>query len=256
MASSDQQTLAICSYNSTGFGLAAQNQIEKLLLCSDILCLQEHFLIDCNDKRYSNTDKLKNLVDSNFDIFIVPATNDTSQISKGRASGGLATIWHKSLTKYVTRKNSQSSRIQATFFNFPNSSTLIINVYFPCDPRSSSSDLTEVIYLLSEIQSIIDQVGPCNVILIGDLNCDFGRNNRFTETVQEYCCNTNIEVFGGSLQTDCIQPVDFTHMSKSGNRTFLSTVDHFVGNKRVIDATSDAGVIHSSLNMSNHSNFY
>ena len=90
--------IAISSYNSTGFGLAAQNQIDKLLLFSDIVCVQEHFLLDSKDKQYSNTDKLKAKFGHTHDMYIVPAVKESSQISRGRGSGGLATIWHKSLT--------------------------------------------------------------------------------------------------------------------------------------------------------------
>ena len=50
MATLVKDNLNICSYNSTGFGIAAQNYIDKLLLFSDILCVQEHFLLDSNDK--------------------------------------------------------------------------------------------------------------------------------------------------------------------------------------------------------------
>ena len=39
-----ENKLFISSYNSTGFGIAAQNYIIKLLLFSDIVCVQEHFL--------------------------------------------------------------------------------------------------------------------------------------------------------------------------------------------------------------------
>ena len=96
----NQNTLAISSYNSTGFGLAAQNQLDKLLLFSDIVCIQEHFLLDSKDKQYSNTDKLKAKFGHNHDMYIVPAVKEYSQISKGCGSGGLATIWKKSLTKF------------------------------------------------------------------------------------------------------------------------------------------------------------
>ena len=100
-----QDNLAICSYNSTGFGLGAQNFIHKLLIFSDILCIQEHFLLDCNDKKYSNTDKMRAKFNDMHDMFIVPAKKDPTQVNRGRGVGGLAIIWKRSLTKYV-EKNS------------------------------------------------------------------------------------------------------------------------------------------------------
>ena len=111
--------LAICSYNSTGFGLAAQNLMDKLLLFTDILCVQEHFLLDCNDKKYSNTDKMRARFNNSHDMFIVPAKEDNSQVSRGRGKGGLAILWKKSLTKYVTKVDCKNARLQAVKFQLP-----------------------------------------------------------------------------------------------------------------------------------------
>ena len=98
-----QNNLCITSYNSTGLGPGVQNFISTLSLFSNILCLQEHFLLDSKSKKYSNTDKLRNLFSDKYDMFIVPASKDNSQVSKGRGSGGLATMWDKGLTKYVAQ---------------------------------------------------------------------------------------------------------------------------------------------------------
>ena len=54
-----KETLCISSYNSTGFGLGAQKFMSTLSLFSDIIGLQEHFLLDNPNKKYSNTNKLK-----------------------------------------------------------------------------------------------------------------------------------------------------------------------------------------------------
>ena len=37
-----------------------------------------------------------------YDMFLVPAYKDVSQVNKGRGKGGLAKCWDKGLTKYVT----------------------------------------------------------------------------------------------------------------------------------------------------------
>ena len=84
--------LCISSYNSTGFGLAAQNHMHTLLLFSDILCVQEHFLIDGRNKKHSNTNKLRNAFGEKNDMYIVPAVKDPSQVSRGRGKGGLVMI--------------------------------------------------------------------------------------------------------------------------------------------------------------------
>ena len=82
----------ITSYNSTGFGLAAQNYIETLLLFSDVLCVQEHFLVDSRDKKHSNTDKLKAMFGDKHDMIIIPAYKDNNSVTPGRCKGGLVSM--------------------------------------------------------------------------------------------------------------------------------------------------------------------
>ena len=74
---------------------------QPFLLFSDVCCVQEHFLLDAKDKKNSNTDKLKTVLGPAYDMHIVPAVKTNTSISRGRESGGLATIWKKALTKYV-----------------------------------------------------------------------------------------------------------------------------------------------------------
>jgi hypothetical protein len=137
-----QKQICVTSYNSTGFGLAAQDYIEELLLFSNILCLQEHFLLDSKDKKYSNTNRLRRKL-KKLDMFIVPAHKENNQVSKERGKGGLATIWDKNITKYVSKIKCENYRLQATKFEFPSGSFLVINTYFPCDPRTINFDDTD-----------------------------------------------------------------------------------------------------------------
>ena len=173
MLSLTANNLCISGYNSTGFGLSAQNYIGTLLSISDICCIQEHFLQNCNDKKTSNTDKLRKQFGGRHDMFIVPAKKNNSQVSRGRAKGGLATIWNKTLTKDVLKVKSDNFRVQATKFSLPSGEILVINAYFPCDPRADNFDDTELISLLADMKSLINQSQCTNVLLAADLNCHF-----------------------------------------------------------------------------------
>ena len=147
--------------------------MKTLALFSDILCIQEHFLLDNQSKTYSNTDKLQRLCNDRYDMFIVPAHKDNFQVSRGRGSGGLATLWNKSLTKYVSKVKCSSYRLQATKFSFPSGSLLILNTYFPCDPRTINFDDEELLALLNEIKQIMmAESCECNLIL-GDIQSLF-----------------------------------------------------------------------------------
>ena len=167
-----QKQICITSYNSTGLGLGPIKFIDTLLLFSSILCLQGHFLEDSGDKKHSNTNKLRKSFPSH-DMFITPAFKADNQVCRGRAKGGLATLWHPSLTKYVSKLKSNHFRILGTKFSIPSGPLLIINTYFACDPRKDDFDDTELLGTLADINNLIISSECLNVLIAGDLNCHF-----------------------------------------------------------------------------------
>ena len=84
--------LCLTSYNSWGMGIDKQNFISLLSLFSDILCIQEHFLLDSGDRKHSNTYKLKKYFGENHDMYIVPAFKEDTVVKPGWDKGGLATF--------------------------------------------------------------------------------------------------------------------------------------------------------------------
>ena len=219
--------------------------------------MQEHFLQDSQDKKYSNTNKLRNQYGSSHDMYIVPAFKENRQVSRGRGVGGLATLWSKNLTKYVSRIKCNNFRIQATKFSLPDGALLLINTYFPGDPRTNNFDDAELLTLLSGIQQAI-QDGECNNVLVaGDLNCHFARKTRFTDIVKNYFIEAGLTIFWeNSINNENIQAVDYTHMNTANRIPALSTIDHFVSSMKVFESVVEAGVIHSGMNQSNHSPIY
>ena len=159
--------------------------MNTLLLFSDILCIQEHFLLDSKDKKHSNTNKLRNSFGTDHDMFITPAHKAASQVTRGRRKGGLVTMWKKGLTKYVSKVHCLNFRIQATKFKLPAGPVLVVNSYFPCDPRTENFDDSELVTLLSELRSVIQSSNCNNVLLAGDLNCHFERQTRFTTLIED-----------------------------------------------------------------------
>ena len=100
-------------------------------------------------------------------MYIVPAFKENKQVSKGRGKGGLATMWDKSLTKYVSLVKCSSFRLQATRFNFPGGSFLVLNTYFPCDPRQENFNDTELLNLLAEMRTkMIDENCVSNLVRV------------------------------------------------------------------------------------------
>ena len=245
------KSICISSYNPTGFGISAVEYLRKLFLFSNIVCLQEHFLQDSGDKKYSNTNKLRKAF-PNHDMFIKPAIKDNSHVSRGRAKGGLATIWDRGITKYVSKITCDNFRLQGTVFSFPGGSLLLLNTYFPCDPRKNNFDDTELVGLLGDIENAINAADCPNVLVAGDLNCHIARRTRFTQTIQNFFHNLNLE-FLWEVENDKIDTIDYTFLFTSDHVAATSTIDHFICNTPVHEAVAEAGVIHDPDNLSNHS---
>ena len=118
-------------------------------------------------------------------MFILPAYKENNQVTRGRGKGGLVTMWKKALTKYVSKVKCANFRIQATKFTFPSGPVLVINSYFPCDPRTDNFDDSELTTLLADLRSAIQSSECNNVLLAGDLNSHFDRQSRFTNIVAD-----------------------------------------------------------------------
>ena len=249
---SPEDTICITSYNSTGFGLGAQNFICDLLLFSNILCIQEHFLQDCGDRKHSNTNKIRRVLGDGYDLYINPAFKEGNQVNKGRAKGGLATIWHKSLTKYASKVKCDNFRVQATKFSFPGGKLLVLNTYFPCDPRRQDFDDNELLKTFADITNIIKSNDCDNVLVLGDLNCDLARSTSFVDSVKMFFDDLSFKFFWEN-PSDKIQAVNYTYAQSVNNVISYSKIDHFVSNQRVINAVTEAGVVHQASNTSNHS---
>ena len=144
------QNISAISYNSTGWNNFKVSFIQTLLLTHSIqVCaVQEHMLLKRNINRISSAL-------TNCDTFILPATKSIANINSGRPSCGLALIYSKSISKYVTHLSCPgSNRVQAIKVCTPADTFVFINVYLPTDPRVNNFDDTTLIQALQDIQYI------------------------------------------------------------------------------------------------------
>ena len=125
-------------------------------------------------------------------------------------------------------------------------SILVLNSYFPTDPRTLGGANIELENVLAEISSIISSTHFDSLYLVGDLNSNFLRNSSHVECVKTFMTDCNVY----SLWRDF--PVDFTHMFENENRCFTNTIDHILTLIRSSDDVVDVGVLHLVDNMSDH----
>ena len=96
-----------------------------------------------------------------------------------------------------------------------------------------------------------------NNLVLGDLNCHFSRKNAFTALIQNFFNDLSFKIFWeNSSEDQNIQTVDFTYSQSQNGRISTSVLDHFASNNALFNSITEAGVIHSGDNPSNHSPIY
>ena len=91
------------------------------------------------------------------------------KINYGRPYGGLG---------FVTKIETENSRICALKLMINGFNTLCVNIYLPCDKGSFSTEDNSYIDCLNYVQQLIElQEDTHGIVLGGDFNTDFDRKN-------------------------------------------------------------------------------
>ena len=206
-----------------------------------ILCNQENFILK------GNSYKLFQALPG-FHIFINPAVKIDQD--PGRPKNGMFICIPESIKRYVKDVSPNHWRVQAVLISSENSSTLLINSYFPFDTREQTGESEELVETLEVIQNIIKETSCNAIVWAGDINSDFMRNNRHSRTVREAV--SNLELIPLWEHHD----VDFTCTYEREGVTYVSLLDHFFVSKELLNHVTDAGVIHNTENTSDHEPIY
>ena len=160
----------LCSYNCNSL----RNSIDivrDLLNENDILFLQET-LIYATDSNYVKR------IDNRFNFFIT-SCHRKEGIDTGRPIGGLITFWRKELNSFI-----QPILNENNFSGFEllkdNSRYLLINIYLPCDNRSSDN-FVAFKEILASLSAELDNRHACKVVIIGDMNSHPNRGQYWSE---------------------------------------------------------------------------
>ena len=240
----------LLSQNTTGWGNHKSGFLEDLgeILKAKIIAVQEHMLLKPN--LYKLTSAFRN-----YEAYPIEAKKSSENISQGRPSGGIALLWRKELNKYITPMTSlKSTRVQGILLTLNNTKFLIINTYFPTDPRVEAFDEFELQSTLQDIAFLRDNTPHNHCIIMGDINADFTRSTRFVEAVKDFVGVQNM------LPVWNIHPVDYAYMCTQERnchlQSYFSTIDHFLIDPPLISSCHSADVIHLGDNLSNHQPIY
>ncbi len=246
MADSDRRTtlcdkLNISSLNCEGLKRSSDYIKDYLSTHStDILCLQETWLVDQNLCNLGNIhcDYLfhgKSGVDSNVDII------------RGRPYGGVALLYKKSIAKNVTSVSIDNSRLCGIMLHAStNFKILILCVYMPCDNMSNTHTSTQYADAIDDIEGALNKCECDAVIITGDLNTSFQRDNAQTRCLNAIIARNNIKVCWDSPKITH----DYTYVNHSlGHK---SCIDHFLLSCNLFDALVSGGVHYDPTNPSSH----
>ena len=233
--------LCVYSYNSRGFDCSKQDILKTLISLSGdnlpIICNQENFLLKANGYMVK-----KCLPD--HQIFFKPATKKDLN---GRPKNGMFIAIPSCLEESLEEISSPSPRVQSVLFNYHCNKTLLINTYFPQDPRCDNFHETDLLLTLSYIKNLINNQDFDQLIWTGDINADFQRNTRFVGIIEEFICEMNVCKSWEKYE------INFTHASELNDTLRVSTIDHFFWNSMPNEFIMEAGVLHLPDNLSNHS---
>ena len=235
------------SYNSRGFCTLKQ-EFCRLLSSSQtvgnsvpILCNQENFVLRANCYKIRNS-----LPD--FHTIIKPAVKQT--LDNGRPKNGMFIAIPNAFKNMLNDVSPAFWRLQAATVDCSSSRIIIINSYFPVDPRTKTFNDSELLETLQHIRNILETNVFNHILWTGDINADFIRRTGHVKIVKEF-----IDDFSFKASWDKYH-VDFTHHHEVNGQSSTSTIDHFFWNAELDGNILDAGVIHHPSNMSDHSPIY
>lgn len=189
--------LSLITWNINGNVINKLPILENLIRNHNIVCLQEHFLIN-------EGTELLNIGDS-IDLFAVGAKSSGS----GRPSGGIAILASKSLRATVFQ-------VSDNFIAIKVERTIIFSVYMPTDYKSSRSYSKFV----SACRKLANAIANCRTqdlsyIVAGDMNCDLlNPESPRSQVLSTTCAGLNI----------IENYLDFTYVHNSGATSSLDFI--------------------------------
>ena len=227
---------------SRGFSTEKQKFCQQLETISGdkltVILNQENFLLKANSYKV-------NQCLPNSHIIFKPAVKDGFN---GRPMNGMLIAVPNVIKENINDVSPNHWRVQAAIVKTNEEKVLILDTYFPVDPRTLRFDDNEVLEVFNAIDNVLESNEFSQICWGGDINCDFVRNTGFVQSVDRFIGELNLVKAWERF------PIDYTHVHEVGGVTFASKIDHFFWNDSLI--VSDAGVLHIVDNMSDHEAIY
>ena len=209
--------MKIVSYNCSGLYGNRMDYVKEFLNDEkpEIMLIQETWLVK------KNMDVLHNVHDAYLCTGKSGVPDD--HMLMGRPFGGVAILWHKSLAGCIEVIPVKSLRINAVLLTLAHGSKLlIINTYFPCDIRRISEVSDEYEETISAIEELLISCSYNEVIIGGDFNTDYERNNSHSKRLQSFVRSNDLkDLWQANL---CKENVTYV----TSDMTAKSCIDHFI----------------------------
>ena len=186
-----------------------------------ILSNQENFLLQGNRYLAKNC-----LLDAR--LVFKKAVKDNFE---GRPKNGMFVAVPDVIKQQANDVSPAHWRIQAIILSTSRNRILFINSYFPTDPKTATSDTSDLHSTLSAINSVIQDNEFDKLIWTGDINANFIRNSMFTGIID-------------------------THTFEMNDHCYSSTLVHFFWSENIIEDVIEADVLHMRSNTSDHCSIY
>ena len=211
------RSLKIVSYNSTGL---ACDRIQ--FICDfidknvpDVVFIQETWLLN------TNMGKLNDIHKDYIGMGVSGTPDDELLI--GRPRGGVGILWKRAISDSVKfHKIPNTDRACAVTVTTGSEVLLCVNVYLPVDNQSKTRIDHNLLCTFDALDIFIEQCGFRNVILAGDMNVDFKRNNAHDVFVKNYA---RINDFVCSVNLSTAEKGHTYHDPVNGS---FSCIDHFL----------------------------
>ena len=241
MSSTSKSSLVITSLNCRNVKSSVA-EIQKLCDHSDILLLQETWLLECDLPLLST-------IHQDFYAKGISSVDLSQDVLRGRPHGGLAILWRKCIGHICKVINMHDSRLMGIEIANTQANIFVVNVYLPyCD----KSNIDDYLFYLAKMDAIISECETPLVYFIGDFNADIKHENdtnvkhNFGKELLAFCQTE------GLLISDklCCSRDTYTYFSESHGTT--AWLDHVVCTRSAHDLVTNVSVLYDNITSDHH----